>query len=593
MSTKGTKITEKPKNTVKTIKRLLGTMKGSSVLIFIAIGISVFGTVAMVIAPKILGNASTLIYSSVKSGLDIDMNKLMTILITTMLLYVVQFVCMFLQTRFMTVTAQRTAANLRSGLKEKMSKVPVSFFDKNANGNLMSIAVNDTDNVANSIQQSLVEFTSNVITIVGMIIIMLVISWKLTLIAVVMIPLTTIVMKFFLPKMQKNMREFLGKQGELNTHIEESYIGHSIIKCNNGEAGAVKTFDKTNDVMYESGWKAAFSGAFMFKIILSLKNLIYVLIAIIGAIFVSQGSLSIGDMQAFLMYAVLFSAPVTRLGMIFTEIVTGVSSAERIFEILDAEEMEKITKQYKNKPHKSEVSFSHVQFGYDEKILMKDFSLDVYNGQMIAIVGHTGAGKTTLINLLEGFYEVQNGSIYVEGIDIRNMGKSNLRKKIGMVLQDTWLFSGTIYDNIKYGNENASYNDVIEAAEAAFVDDFVRTLPEGYDTVLNEDASNISQGQRQLITIARAFIANPEILILDEATSNVDSRTEMLIQGAIKKLLVGRTSFVIAHRLSTIYGADNIIVMSDGDIVEQGRHEQLVNAKGVYSDIYNSQFATS
>lgn len=584
-------LSEKPKNIWKTTRRLLSYLQKKRILVLITIGIAVMGTEASVIAPKVLGGATTLIFNSVKSGSALNMNKFIMILGITASLYLMQFTCSFLQMWFTTVTAQKISVDLRDHLKAKMNQVPVSFFDKNSNGNLMSIAVNDTDNVAASIQKSFVELISNIITIVGMMAIMLIVSWKLTFIAVIMIPLSTIIMKLFMPKMQRYMRNFLGKQGELNAHIEESYNGHSVIKCNNGGETVTDMFDQINNEMYRNGWKAGFTGAFMMKLVMLFKNLVYVFIAIIGAIFVSQGSLAIGDMQAFLMYAVLFSSPVTRLGLTLSEIVTGAASAERIFEVLDAEEMEKPCKKYENKDDGAKVSFSHVRFGYDENVLMKDFSFDVRDGERVAIVGHTGAGKTTLVNLLEGFYEIKGGAIYMDGIDIRNMGKSKLRKKIGMVLQDTWLFSGTIYDNIKYGNQKASYEEIMEAAGAAFVDDFVRTLPSGYDTVLNEDGGNLSQGQRQLITIARAFLANPDILILDEATSNVDSRTEMLIQSAVEKLLAGRTSFVIAHRLSTIYSADNIIVMSQGDIAETGTHEQLVCAGGVYTDIYNSQFA--
>ena len=476
-------------------------------------------------------------------------------------------------------------------LKAKMNNVPISFFDKNANGNLMSIAVNDMDNIATTLQQSLTQLISSVVLAVGTLWFMLTISPLLTWIAAMMIPGSFLVMKIIMPRAQSNFRKFFQQQGELNGHIEESYNAHAVIKSFNGEENANKKFDAYNDAMYESGWKSKFFGGLTMPSMMVMQNIFYVFVAMVGAMKVAAGSILIGDMQAFLQYSTQFSRPIAQFGQIWNGILSTVSSAERVFVVLDAENLPEYKETFTDVQTDSKVKFDHVKFGYTEELLMNDFSLEVDKGQMIAIVGHTGAGKTTLINLVERFYEISGGGIYLDGIDMRNMDYHTLRSKIGMVLQDTWLFSGTIYDNIRYGNENATDEQIYAAAKAAYVDDFVRKLPDGYNTVINEEAGNISGGQCQLITIARAFVSNPDILILDEATSNVDSRTEMLIQKAMCRLLKGRTSFVVAHRLSTIYDADNIIVMKDGDIVETGNHASLIAADGTYADIYNSQFA--
>jgi len=373
--------------------------------------------------------------------------------------------------------------------------------------------------------------------------------------------------------------------------MEECFSGQTVIKSFNAEDKMIETFRRLNGEMYQLSWQSHFLGSACMPVMQTVKSVIYVFIAVTGALLVSGGSMPIGDMQAFLIYSALFSAPINKFGMVLAELITATASAERIFEVLDADEMIDSERGTEDKKESAKLAFDHVKFGYTpEKILMNDFNLEVDSGQTIAIVGHTGAGKTTLINLLERFYDIEDGAIRLDGIDIRSIERTELRKRIGMVLQDTWLFSGTIIDNIKYGNEDADDDQIRRAARSAYVEEFVLQLPDGYNTMLNEDVSNISQGQKQLITIARAFAANPEILILDEATSSVDSRTEVMIQKAMKELLKGRTSFIIAHRLSTIYGADKIIVMSGGDIVETGRHAELIKTGGVYFDIYKSQF---
>ncbi len=582
---------QKPEEMWKTLKRLMRYMEKSSLLIVLTLLIAIAGTLMQVFSPKILGNATTLIFNGTVSDAGIDFSAVASTLFVVGLLYVGTSVTNFLQIWIMTRVSQKITYVLRNELKAKMNNVPISFFDKNANGNLMSIAVNDMDNIATTLQQSLTQLISSVVLAVGTLWFMLTISPLLTWIAAMMIPGSFLVMKIIMPRAQSNFRKFFQQQGELNGHIEESYNAHAVIKSFNGEENANKKFDAYNDAMYESGWKSKFFGGLTMPSMMVMQNIFYVFVAMVGAMKVAAGSILIGDMQAFLQYSTQFSRPIAQFGQIWNGILSTVSSAERVFVVLDAENLPEYKETFTDIQTDSKVKFDHVKFGYTEELLMNDFSLEVDKGQMIAIVGHTGAGKTTLINLVERFYEISGGGIYLDGIDMRNMDYHTLRSKIGMVLQDTWLFSGTIYDNIRYGNENATDEQIYAAAKAAYVDDFVRKLPDGYNTVINEEAGNISGGQCQLITIARAFVSNPDILILDEATSNVDSRTEMLIQKAMCRLLKGRTSFVVAHRLSTIYDADNIIVMKDGDIVETGNHASLIAADGTYADIYNSQFA--
>jgi len=582
----------KPKKTWATLKRLMGYMKRSIPLITLTILIAIAGTVMQVISPKMLGNATTVIFDGLKQGQGVDFNQLGMILLAVAALYMGVFITTFLQQRIMVIVSQKTTYSLRNELKAKMNKVPVSYFDKNSNGNLMSVAANDIDNIVTNLQQSLTDLISSAILVVGVLAIMLYISPLLTLLACVMIPGSLIVMKLLTPNTQKNNRQYFTLQGELNAQIEESYQGFDVVKSFGSEDAMLEKFDLTNEGMVQSGWQARFFGGSMMPGMGLIQNIIYVLIAVMGAVKVVGGSISIGDMQAFLQYSTQFSTPLVRLSQIWGSLLSTIASAERVFEMLDVKETTEYKEAFPNKADESaKVVFEHVKFGYSETPLMKDFCMTVQDGQMVAIVGHTGAGKTTLINLLERFYEIQGGSLRIDGLDIRNTQRQAVRQRIGMVLQDTWLFSGTIHDNIKYGNENATEEQIHAAAKAAYADDFIQKLPQGYNTLLNEEASNISQGQRQLITIARAFVCDPEILILDEATSNVDSRTELIIQSAMKRLLKGRTSFVVAHRLSTIYDADNILVMDNGDIVETGNHKALLNMNGTYADIYNSQFA--
>jgi ATP-binding cassette subfamily B protein len=587
----GKGIKAKPKDLTGTMKRLLGYMKASRWLILLVAVVAIVGTLFQVLSPKILGNATTLIFAGVNAKTGIDFTKLAMILLTVALLYIGKAVADFVQQWLMTVVSQNTTKTMRNELKAKINELPSEYFDKHSNGNLMSIAINDMDNIATMLQQSLTQLLSSIILVIGVIWLMLTISWKLTLVAALIIPFSLLVMKLLTPKAQENVKKYLQVQGHLNGQIEEAYNGHTVIKSFNYEEHSAQQFHAFNQKMYEAGWKSKFFGGSMMPAMIFLKNVVYVVICTVGAVEVAAGAILIGNLQAFLQYSSQFSQPVSQLSQIWSGILSIVASAERVFEVLDEEERNVYEQTFPNTPEDSaKVRFDHVQFGYGEELLMNDFSLAVAPQETIAIVGHTGAGKTTLVHLLQRFYDISGGSIKIDGIDSRNLSHQQLHQKIGMVLQETWLFSGTIYDNIKYGKPDATKEEVYAAAKAAFVDDFVRKLPDGYDTILNEETNNISQGQRQLITIARAFLANPEILILDEATSNVDTRTEMLIQKAMKQLLVGRTSFVVAHRLSTIYDADKIVVMDHGDVVESGNHQELLEADGVYSDIYNSQF---
>ncbi|HBL3428112.1 TPA: ABC transporter ATP-binding protein [Enterococcus faecium] len=596
---------EKPKNFWGTVRRLFGYMSKRMVAIIAVFVLAIAAVIFQIQTPKVLGKATTEIFKGVMAGAQqmqqgqqvtkfpIDFDKIAQIIATVIVMYLISAVFNFLQQFIMTRVSQRTVYELRHNLEAKMNRVPISYYDTHTNGDIMSRAINDMDNIASTLQQNLTQFVTSVVTLIGVIVMMLSISWQLTLVALLMIPLSLIIVMIVAPKSQVFFADQQKSLGLLNNQVEETYGGHTIVKTFNHTEKDQEVFEKENQNLYAAGWKAQFISAIIMPLMNFVKNLGYVFVAVLGGVKVANGNMTLGDVQAFLQYTTQFSQPITQLASLMNTIQSTVASAERVFEVLDEEEMSNEKSglpEEKDTPYK--VRFENVQFGYTpDNLLMTDFNLDVKPGEMVAIVGPTGAGKTTLINLLERFYDVSGGSIRYDGVDTRDLSRDELRAQFSMVLQDTWLFTGSIYDNIKYGNDDATDEQIIEAAKAAHVDDFVRKLPEGYNTVLNEDASNISQGQRQLITIARAFLANPDVLILDEATSSVDTRTEILIQKAMNRLLENRTSFVVAHRLSTIRDADNIIVMNHGSIVETGNHDTLMEKDGFYADLYNSQFS--
>ena len=596
---------EKPKNFWGTVRRLFGYMSKRMVAIIAVFVLAIAAVIFQIQTPKVLGKATTEIFKGVMAGAQqmqqgqqvtkfpIDFDKIAQIIATVIVMYLISAVFNFLQQFIMTRVSQRTVYELRHDLEAKMNRVPISYYDTHTIGDIMSRAINDMDNIASTLQQNLTQFVTSAVTLIGVIVMMLSISWQLTLVALLMIPLSLIIVMIVAPKSQVFFADQQKSLGLLNNQVEETYGGHTIVKTFNHTEKDQEVFEKENQNLYAAGWKAQFISAIIMPLMNFVKNLGYVFVAVLGGVKVANGNMTLGDVQAFLQYTTQFSQPITQLASLMNTIQSTVASAERVFEVLDEEEMSNEKSglpEEKDTPYK--VRFENVQFGYTpDNLLMTDFNLDVKPGEMVAIVGPTGAGKTTLINLLERFYDVSGGSIRYDGVDTRDLSRDELRAQFSMVLQDTWLFTGSIYDNIKYGNDDATDEQIIEAAKAAHVDDFVRKLPEGYNTVLNEDASNISQGQRQLITIARAFLANPDVLILDEATSSVDTRTEILIQKAMNRLLENRTSFVVAHRLSTIRDADNIIVMNHGSIVETGNHDTLMEKDGFYADLYNSQFS--
>lgn len=525
-------------------------------------------------------------------GAAIDFTYIKNILLLLVGLYIISALFSYLQQYIMSDVSQKVVYDLRTEVSEKLSRLPLKYYDEHSHGDTLSRVTNDIDTIGSTLQQSITQFITSIVTIIGIIIMMLTISPVLTLISVASIALSIFVLK---PIMLRSQKYFANQQrslGQLNGHIEEMYTGHQIIKAFGHEEKAKETFDEVNEKLYDAGWRAQFISGMIMPLMMFVSNLGYVFICIVGGIYVTKGFIAIGDIQAFIQYSRQFSQPITQTANIANIIQSTIAAAERVFELLDEHEEVKEATNLTNLPTvKGHVVFEHVDFGYKEDaLLIQDMNLDVKPGQIVAIVGPTGAGKTTLINLLMRFYELKGGAITIDGVDTRKLSRENLRAMFGMVLQDTWLFNGTIRENIAYGRLDATDEEIREAAKAAYADHFIRTLPNGYDTVLNEDASNISQGQRQLLTIARAILADPAIMILDEATSSVDTRTEVHIQKAMTRLMQGRTSFVIAHRLSTIKDADLILVMNQGTVIEQGTHYELLQQNGFYADLYNSQF---
>lgn len=590
---------EKAKDFRGALKRLLGYLapkKWTFVTVFI---FAVFSTVFSIISPRILGMATDKVFEGVTARLDgdagaaFDYTYIMNLLLLLVGLYVISAVFQYIMSYIMAGVSQKTVYDMRQEINEKFARLPLKYYDGRTHGEVLSRVTNDMDNIANTLQQSLTQLITALVTVIGSIVMMLTISPLLTLVAMTTLPMSVGITRFVASRSQKYFKEQQKVLGELNGHIEEMFTGHKEVKAFNWEAQSLAKFKKVNNELFETGYRAQFISGIIMPMMNFINNFGYVLIAVTGGVMVTRGAVSLGGIQAFFNYTRQFGQPIVQTAQIANLIQSTIASAERVFEVLDEKEevQDPVNPAVLASPE-GDVMFDHVRFGYaEENILINDMSLHVVPGQTVAIVGPTGAGKTTLVNLLMRFYEIQGGTIRVDGIDTRDIARGNLRNHFGMVLQDTWLFKGTIRDNIAYGCEEASETDIKRAAKAAHADHFIRTLPEGYDTILNEEASNISQGQKQLLTIARAILADPSILILDEATSSVDTRTEQQIQKAMDNLMEGRTSFVIAHRLSTIKDADMILVMNEGDIIETGTHNALLEEDGFYAALYNAQFA--
>ena len=579
--------------TKKLIKDYLSKYKIALIIVMIfAIGSTIF----TIVGPKILGNATTEIFNGfvdkLSGGSGIDFGAIGTILLTLLGLYILSALFSFIHGFVMTGVAQKLTFRLRSDLITKINRLPMRYFDKRTNGEVLSVITNDIDTLSQNLNQSITQIITSICTIIGILIMMFTISWEMTLVSLVILPVATIIVKFIVKKSQKFFQRQQEYLGHVNGQVEEIYGGHNIVKAFNGEEKAIEAFAKQNKELYRSGWRSQFLSGLMHPLMNFLGNVGYVAVAILGGYFAIQGKITVGNIQSFIQYNKQFTQPIAQIAQISGMLQSMVAAAERVFTFLEEkEEVEDVSNPKSTEGLKGNVTFDHVQFGYDEdKIIIHDFCANVKDGQKIAIVGPTGAGKTTMVKLLMRFYDVNKGAILVDGINIKEFKRGDLRKMFGMVLQDTWLFGGSIKDNIRYGKPDATDTEVIEAAKAAHVHHFIKTLPNSYDMVLNEESSNVSAGQKQLLTIARVILADPKILILDEATSSIDTRTEIQIQSAMDNLMKGRTSFIIAHRLSTIKNADLILVMNHGDIVEQGTHEELLAKNGFYANLYNSQF---
>ena len=591
--------TQKAKDFKGTLRRLAGYLRPHRNQMVVIVVAGAIGTVFSVVGPKVLGLATTKIFEGYLArqagvpGAGIDFSYIGRILTTLIGLYLVANAFQYLMQYLMAGVAQKTVYALRQEVEAKFDRLPLKFFDSRTHGELMSRAVNDLDSISGTLQGNLTQLLTSALTLIGVVVMMLTISWILTVTIVLTLPLSIVIVARIAKRSQKFFMQQQMALGKLNGHVAEMYAGHAIVTAFGHEQKSIAQFDGLNADYYEGAWRAQFVTGFIFPIMMFVGNVGFVLIAVIGGMLVARRTLPIGDVQAFIQYGRQFSMPITQLSGIANMIQLTVVAAERVFELLDEpEETPDVSNAVALDRPRGAVQFDAVSFRYKADVpLIDTLSLDVAPGSMIAIVGPTGAGKTTLVNLLMRFYDVDGGAIRIDGVDIRQVARGRLRRMFGMVLQDTWLFSGTIRENIAYGREGADDAAIVHAAQMAQADHFIRTLPENYDTPINEEASNLSQGQKQLLTIARAFLADPAILILDEATSSVDTRTEILIQQAMAELMRGRTTFVIAHRLSTVRNADTILVMEGGRIVEHGRHQDLLAANGAYAALYHSQFA--
>ena len=590
---------EKAKDFKGTMKKLLQYLGAYKISIMAVIIFAIGSTVFNIVGPKILGRATTEIFKGlvrkVSGGSGIDFTKIGKILGMLLVLYLCSALFSFIQGYIMTGVSQKLTYRMRKEISEKINRLPMNYFDKMTHGEVLSRITNDVDTLSQSLNQSATQVITSVATIIGVLIMMLSISPLMTLTALLLLPIS---MGFISVIVKRSQKYFMSQQeylGHVNGQVEEVYGGHNIVKAFNKEQDVIATFDKDNDMLYQSAWKSQFLSGMMMPIMQFVGNLGYVAEVILGGYLAMKSVIEVGDIQSFIQYVRNFTQPIQQVAQVANMLQSTAAASERVFEFLEEEEEEQtVTDSEPVDDLEGRVEFDHVHFGYNpDHIIINDFSVKVEPGQKIAIVGPTGAGKTTMVKLLMRFYDVNEGAIKVDGHDIRDFNRSELRKMFGMVLQDTWLFKGSIEENIRYGKLDATHEEVVEAAKAAHVHRFVQTLPGGYNMELNEEASNVSQGQKQLLTIARAILEDPKILILDEATSSVDTRTEIQIQKAMDNLMRGRTSFIIAHRLSTIRDADLILVMKDGDIVEQGNHEELLAKNGFYADLYNSQFERS
>ena len=579
--------------TKKLIKNYLSKYKiGLIIVLLFAIGSTIFS----IVGPKILGNATTEIFNGLVNKISgnggIDFGKVGMILLTLLGLYLLSALFSFIQGFAMTGIAQKLTYNLRKDISKKINHLPMNYFDKRTNGEVLSVITNDIDTLGMNLNQSVTQIITAICTLIGIAIMMLSISWQMTLISLIVMPIGALLVKIIVGKSQKYFKRQQDYLGHVNGQVEEIYSGLTIVKAFNGEENAKEEFSKANKELYRSAWRSQFLSGLMHPIMNFVSNIGYVGVAIAGGYLAIQGRITVGNIQSFIQYNKQFTQPINQIAQVSSMLQAMVAATERIFEFLEEdEEVETYVEGTTTEGLKGNVTFDHVKFGYNpNNIIIKDFNATVHEGQKIAIVGPTGAGKTTMVKLLMRFYDVTDGKILVDGHNIKDFKRGELRQMFGMVLQDTWLFGGTVKENIKYGKEDATDDEVIQAAKAAHVHHFIKTLPNGYNSVLNEESSNVSAGQKQLLTIARVILADPKILILDEATSSIDTRTEIEIQKAMDNLMKGRTSFIIAHRLSTIKNADLILVMDHGDIVEQGTHEELLAKGGFYEKLYNSQF---
>ncbi|WP_278682885.1 ABC transporter ATP-binding protein [Paraclostridium bifermentans] len=594
----GMRGTEKAKDFKGTMKNLFNYLKPYRISIFIVVIFAIGSSAFSIVGPKVLGKATTEIFEGLirkvsnqgNAGIDFDyIGKVLLILLG---LYVISALFSFVQSFIVSGISQKVSYKLRKEISEKINRMPLKYFDKRTHGEVLSRITNDIDTLSQNLNQIMTQIITAVTTVIGVLIMMLSISWQMTIASLLILPISIIIIGFIVKNSQSHFKSQQKYLGHVNGQVEETYGGHNIVKAFNREDAAIAEFNELNDKLYESAWKSQFLSGMMMPMMTFIGNLGYVLVSILGGYFTIKKTIQVGDILSFIQYVRSFNQPIAQTAQVANIMQSMAAAAERAFEFLDEEEEIQVSDHPVSVENiKGDVSFDHVNFGYSEdKIIINDFTTNIKAGQKVAIVGPTGAGKTTVVKLLMRFYDVNKGAILIDGKNINDFNRADLRSLFGMVLQDTWLFNGSIMENIRYSKLNATDEEVIEASKAAHVHHFVKTLPAGYSMELNEEASNVSQGQKQLLTIARAILADPKILILDEATSSVDTRTEVLIQKAMENLMEGRTSFIIAHRLSTIKDADLILVMKDGDIIEQGNHEELLKADGFYASLYNSQF---